>query len=100
MSLKGLKRYENMPEEEQKERERKVYGIGIKMRIIALMKDEGFEDISDYIDALIQRIKKLQTAREQIQNDLQQVNLEKENLQQKVYELEAKLKECENAKEV
>ena len=83
-----------MPEEEeQKERERKVYGIGIKMRIIALMKEEGFEDISDYIDALIQRIKKLQTAREQIQSDLQQSNLEKE-------QLEAKLKECENAKEV
>ena len=86
-----------MPEEEQKERERKVYGIGIKMRIIALMKDEGFEDISDYIDALIQRIKKLQTAREQIQNDLQQANLEKDNLQAKVEQLEAKLKECENA---
>jgi len=82
-----------MIEEEQKERERKVYGIGIKMRIIALMKEEGFEDISDYIDALIQRIKKLQTAREQIQSDLQQSNLEKE-------QLEAKLKECENAKEV
>jgi len=79
-----------MPEEEQKERERKVYGIGIKMRIIALMKDEGFEDISDYIDALIQRIKKLQTAREQIQNDLQQAN-------QTIELLEAKLKECENA---
>jgi len=81
-----------MPEEEeQKERERKVYGIGVKMRIIALMKDEGFEDISDYIDALIHRIKRLQEAREQIQNDLQQANLEKE-------QLEAKLKECENAK--
>ena len=81
-----------MPEEEnQKQRERKVYGIGIKMRIIALMKEEGFEDISDYVDALIQRIKKLQTARELIQNELQQVNLEKE-------QLEAKLKECENAK--
>jgi phage shock protein A len=78
-------------EENQKERERKVYGIGIKMRIIALMKDEGFEDVSDYIDALIQRIKRLQQAREQIQNDLQQAN-------QTIEQLEAKLKEYENAK--
>jgi len=81
-----------MVEEENQNKEKKVYGgMGIKVRIIAQMQNEGYQDINDYIDALIQRIKKLQTAREQIQNDLQQVNLEKE-------QLEAKLKECENAK--
>ena len=83
-----------MPEEENQNKEKKVYGgMGIKVRIIAQMQIEGYQDINDYIDALIQRIKKLQTAREQIQSDLQQANLEKE-------QLEAKLKECENAKEV
>jgi len=88
-----------MVEEENQNKEKKVYGgMGIKVRIIAQMQNEGYQDINDYIDALIQRIKKLQTAREQIQNDLQQANLDKDNLQAKVYELEAKLKECENAK--
>jgi len=80
-----------MIEEENQNKEKKVYGgMGIKVRIIAQMQNEGFEDINDYIDALIQRIKKLQTAREQIQNDLQQAN-------QTIELLEAKLKECENA---
>jgi len=88
-----------MVEEENQNKEKKVYGgMGIKVRIIAQMQNEGYQDINDYIDALIQRIKKLQTAREQIQNDLQQANLDKDNLQAKVYELEAKLKEYENAK--
>jgi len=87
-----------MIEEENQNKEKKVYGgMGIKVRIIAQMQNEGYQDINDYIDALIQRIKKLQTAREQIQNDLQQANLEKDNLQAKVEQLEAKLKECENA---
>jgi len=77
--------------EEENQKEKKVYGgMGIKVRIIAQMQNEGYTDINDYIDALNQRIKRLQTAREQIQNDLQQANLEKEKL-------EAKLKEYENA---
>ena len=79
------------------ENERKV-AIGIRLSLLVEAQNEGYPDINDYIDALKQQITKLQNARERIQSDLQQVNLEKDNLQQKVYELEAKLKECENAK--
>jgi len=78
------------------ENERKV-AIGIRLSLLVEAQNEGYADINEYIDALKQQITKLQNARERIQSDLQQVNLDKENLQQKVYELEAKLKECENA---
>jgi len=79
-----------MNENSQDKQEKKVIGFAIKVRIIAQMQNEGYQDINDYIDALNQRIKRLQTAREQIQNDLQQAN-------QTIGQLEAKLKECENA---
>jgi len=79
------------------ENERKV-AIGIRLSLLVEAQNEGYTDINEYIDALKQQITKLQNARERIQSDLQQANLEKDNLQAKVYELEAKLKECENAK--
>jgi len=86
-----------MNENSQDKQEKKVIGFAIKIRIIGKMQEEGYQDINDYIDALKQQITKLQKAREQMQNDLQQANLEKDNLQAKVEQLEAKLKECENA---
>ena len=89
-----------MNENNPQDKEKKVIGFAIKIRIIAKMQEAGYQDINDYIDALNQQIEKLQSVRMRIQSELQQANLEKENLQQKVYELEAKLKECENAKEV
>jgi len=79
------------------ENERKV-AIGIRLSLLVEAQNEGYTDINEYIDALKQQITKLQNAREKIQSDLQQANLDKDNLQSKVYELEAKLKECENAK--
>ena len=78
------------------ENERKV-AVGIRLSLLVEAQNEGYPDINEYIDALKQQITKLQKAREQIQNDLQQANLEKDNLQAKVEQLEAKLKECENA---
>jgi len=71
------------------ENERKV-AIGIRLSILVEAQNEGYPDINDYIDALKQQIDKLQNVRVKIQSELQQANLEKE-------QLEAKLKECENA---
>jgi len=82
-----------MNENNLQDKEKKVIGFAIKVRIIGKMQEAGYTDINDYIDALNQQIDKLQNVRELIQNELQQSNLEKE-------QLEAKLKECENAKEV
>jgi len=79
-----------MIENNSQDKEKKVIGFAIKIRIIGKMQEEGYTDINDYIDALNNQIEKLQTARMRIQTDLQQANLEKE-------QLEAKLKECENA---
>jgi len=75
---------------QDKEKEKKVIGFAIKVRIIGKMQEAGYTDINDYIDALNNQIEKLQTARERIQSDLQQAN-------QTIEQLEAKLKECENA---
>ena len=71
------------------ENERKV-AVGIRLSFLVEAQNEGYPDINEYIDALKQQITKLQTAREQIQNDLQQAN-------QTIEQLEAKLKEYENA---
>jgi len=79
-----------MPENNSQDKEKKVIGFAIKVRIVGKMQEEGYTDINDYIDALNNQIEKLQRAREQIQSDLQQAN-------QTIEELEAKLKECENA---
>ena len=86
-----------MIESNSQDKEKKVIGFAIKIRIIGKMQEEGYQDINDYIDALNNQIEKLQNVRMKIQSELQQANLEKDNLQAKVYELEAKLKECENA---
>ena len=72
------------------ENERKV-AVGIRLSLLVEAQNEGYSDINEYIDALKQQITKLQHAREQIQSDLQQAN-------QTIEQLEAKLKECENAK--
>jgi len=80
-----------MVENNSQDKEKKVIGFAIKVRIIGKMHEAGYTDINDYIDALNNQIEKLQNVRIQIQNDLQQAN-------QTIEELEAKLKECENAK--
>ena len=72
------------------ENERKV-AIGIRLSLLVEAQNEGYPDINDYIDALKQQITKLQNARERIQSDLQQAN-------QTIEQLEARLKEYENAK--
>jgi hypothetical protein len=71
------------------ENERKV-AVGVRLSLLVEAQNEGYADINEYIDALKQQITKLQNVRELIQNELQKVNLEKE-------QLEAKFKECENA---
>jgi len=71
------------------ENERKV-AVGIRLSLLVEAQNEGYSDINEYIDALKQQITKLQHAREQIQSDLQQANTT-------IEQLEAKLKECENA---
>ncbi len=72
------------------ENERKV-AVGIRLSLLVEAQNEGYPDINEYIDTLKQQITKLQKAREQIQNDLQQAN-------QTIEKLETRLKECENAK--
>jgi len=72
------------------ENERKV-AVGIRLSLLVEAQNEGYPDINEYIDALKQQIEKLQTARIKIQSDLQQAN-------QTIEQLEAKLKEYENAK--
>jgi len=72
------------------ENERKV-AIGIRLSLLVEAQNEGYPDINEYIDALKQQITKLQNARERIQSDLQQAN-------QTIEQLEARLKEYENAK--
>jgi len=41
-------------------KEKKVFGFGIKLRIIADIQSSGYTDINDYIDALKARIKELE----------------------------------------
>jgi len=37
-------------------KEKKVFGFGVKFRILADMQAEGYTDINDYIDALKERL--------------------------------------------
>jgi len=65
-------------------KEKKVVGFAIKLRIIAQMQSEGYEDINDYIDALTLQIHKLLNAKDVLQKALNEAN--------------AKIDELDNAK--
>ena len=54
--------------------------IGIKLTLLLEAKQNGYDDINDYIDALKEQIIKLQNAKDFIQNQLQKLTAENEQL--------------------
>jgi len=64
------------------EKEKKSFGFGIKLRIIAEMQNEGYTDINDYIDALKEQILKLQETNKVITEALQEANMKLDKVQQ------------------
>jgi len=64
------------------EKEKKSFGFGIKLRIIAEMQQAGYDDINDYIDALEEQILKLQDTNKAIAKELQEANMKLDALKQ------------------
>ena len=64
------------------EKEKKSFGFGIKLRIIAEMQQAGYDDINDYIDALKEQILKLQDTNKAISKELQDANTKLDALKQ------------------
>jgi len=59
----------------ENEKERKILGFALKVRIYTEMQNEGYTDINDYIDALKEQILKLQTTNKIITKELQDANM-------------------------
>ena len=57
------------------DKERKILGFALKVRIYTEMQNAGYTDINDYIDALKEQIIKLQTTNRIITKELQDANM-------------------------